>query len=62
MRSGPQALMVLLIGLTLAAGSTWNAYGSPHWARQLPPLLIGLSLMCFGWSSWVRTKRRAERE
>lgn len=54
--------MILLIGLALAAGSAWNAYGSPRWAQQLPALLIGLSLMCFGWSSWVKTRRRVERE
>jgi hypothetical protein len=58
-RSGPQAVLILLIGLALAAGSGWNALGSPRWTQQLPGLLIGLSLMSFGWSSWARSRRAA---
>jgi hypothetical protein len=54
-------VLILLIGLTLAAGSGWNAFGSPRWTQQLPGLLTGLSLMSFGSSAWARS-RHAERE
>ena len=53
----------MVIGLALAAGSAWNAYDSPRWAQQLPTLLIGLSLMSFGWSQLAKARRRTvERE
>ena len=54
-------MLIFLIGLTLAVGSGWTAAAGPRWTEQLPALLIGLSLMSFGWSAWARS-RRAGRE
>jgi hypothetical protein len=52
---------MLVIGLVLAVGAVWAGLAGPNWPRMLPVLLIGLSLMSFGWSAWSKA-RRAERE
>jgi TRAP-type C4-dicarboxylate transport system permease large subunit len=54
---GPPGMMLLLIGLVLAAGSAWQAVGSPNWRGYVPALLIGLSLMSFGYSIVKRDQR-----
>lgn len=49
--------MIMMIGAALAAGAAWIAVGNPQWTRQVPLFLIGLALVCFGYSGVSRTRK-----
>ncbi|MEV4513575.1 hypothetical protein AB0K00_31985 [Dactylosporangium sp. NPDC049525] len=59
--SGPAGTLMMLIGVLLAASSTWTAIAHAHWPEALPSILIGLSLAAVGYSLFARSRRaRAE--
>ena len=52
---------MMLIGVLLAASSTWTAITHADWPEALPSILIGLSLTAVGYSLFARSRRtRAE--
>lgn len=48
---------MMLIGVLLAASSTWTAITHADWRGALPSILIGLSLTAVGYSLFARARR-----
>jgi hypothetical protein len=48
---------MMLIGMLLAASSTWTAIVHADWPGALPSILIGLSLTAVGYSLFARARR-----
>ncbi|GAA3248899.1 hypothetical protein ACFO1B_47360 [Dactylosporangium siamense] len=55
--SGPAGTLMMLIGVLLAASSTWTAIFRARWPEALPSILIGLSLTAVGYSLFARSRR-----
>ena len=47
---------MMLIGVLLAASSTWTAITRADWPEALPSILIGLSLTAVGYSLFARSR------
>ena len=56
---GPLGLMLMLIGLVLAAGSGWSAWITARWGQYVPMFFVGLALASFGFSMFSRARRDA---
>lgn len=57
LNSGTAGTIMMLIGVLLAASSTWTAITRVHWPQALPSILIGLSLTAVGYSLFARSRR-----
>jgi hypothetical protein len=55
--TGPAGMLMMLIGLLLAASSAWSAIGPATWQESLPSILIGLFLLAVGCPLVVRSRR-----
>lgn len=57
LNSGTVGTIMMLIGVLLAASSTWTAITRADWPDALPSILIGLSLAAVGYSLFARSRR-----
>ncbi|MET7393392.1 hypothetical protein ABZS66_07855 [Dactylosporangium sp. NPDC005572] len=57
----PAGMLLMLVGLLLAASSAWTAVGAATWPESLPSIVIGLALVAVGYPlvSRARRQRRA---
>ncbi|MER7002110.1 hypothetical protein ABT297_03555 [Dactylosporangium sp. NPDC000555] len=55
--TGPAGMIMVVVGLLLAASSAWTAIGRTGWVNALPSILIGLSLAAVGYSVVARARR-----
>jgi hypothetical protein len=56
---GPFGLMIVIIGLALAAGTGWAALTTGRWGEYVPTAFVGLALSSFGFSMFSRARRDA---
>ena len=56
---GPLGVMLMLIGLVLAAGAGWSAVSTARWGEYVPTAFVGLALASFGFSMLSRARREA---
>lgn len=57
LNSGTAGTIMMLIGVLLAASSTWTAITGSDWPEALPSILIGMSLTAVGYSLFARSRR-----
>jgi hypothetical protein len=56
--TGPAGMLMMIVGLLLAASSLWTAIDAKvSWPDSLPSILIGLSLVAVGYSLVARRRR-----
>ncbi|WP_238010875.1 hypothetical protein KZZ52_03770 [Dactylosporangium sp. AC04546] len=58
--TGPAGMLMMLVGLLLAASSAWTAVGPATWLESLPSIFIGLALVAVGYSLVSRARRQRQ--
>ncbi|UWP83482.1 hypothetical protein [Dactylosporangium fulvum] len=56
--TGPAGMLLMLVGVMLAASSAWTAIGAATWSESLPSIFIGLSLLAVGYSLLAKARRQ----
>ena len=57
---GPAGTIMMLVGVILAASSTWTAITRAEWPQAVPSILIGLSLTAVGYSLFAKARRQRQ--